>query len=535
MTLRQTEQGLQFIAGQRVGGGDATLLSLRAEDGEATGYRFLTATREEAAQAAQAAERAFAVYSQTTPEARARFLEAIASELDALGEAFFAIAHQETALPLARLQGERARTSGQLRMFAGVLRRGDTHGVRIDTALPDRQPLPRPDLRQYQVALGPVAVFGASNFPLAFSTAGGDTAAALAAGCPVVVKAHPGHMATAEYTALAVLRAADACGMPAGVFNMLFGTDIGAELVRHPAIQAVGFTGSLRGGKALQQLAQQRPQPIPVFAEMSAINPLIILPQALAKNAVTLANDLVASFTLGSGQFCTKPGLILVMQGEGESRFSGALVAAVERAPAQVMLNATTLAHYQQGVSALDAHPNIQRIAGRNENVTGRAQARLYNAPASLLLAKDPLLQEEVFGPLAVVVSVADEAELCAILRVIQGQLTVTVHAEADDRQLAAQLLPMLSEKAGRVLFNGYPTGVEVCDAMVHGGPWPATTDARGTSVGSKAIERFLRPVCLQNVPGALLPPAVQDANPLNLLRLVNGQWTREAISPSVN
>ncbi|MGI3452948.1 aldehyde dehydrogenase family protein, partial [Citrobacter arsenatis] len=283
-------------------------------------------------------------------------------------------------------------------------------------ALPDRQPLPRPDLRQYLTALGPVAVFGASNFPLAFSTAGGDTASALAAGCPVVVKAHPGHMATAELTAQAIVRAVAASGLPAGVFNMIFGTDIGADLVRHPAIQAVGFTGSLRGGKALWQLAQQRPQPIPVFAEMSAINPLIILPQAVATRAETLANELVSSFTLGCGQFCTKPGLILVLRGEGMSRFTQALKVAVDQAPAQIMLNAPTLAHYEEGVSALEAHPHIQRLAGSDESVIGRAQARLYQAPASLLLAQDPLLQQEVFGPLAVLVEVADEAELQSIL-----------------------------------------------------------------------------------------------------------------------
>ncbi|WP_333852271.1 aldehyde dehydrogenase (NADP(+)) [Leclercia sp.] len=535
MTFPLSLSGQQFIAGRRVASGAATLPSLRAVDGEPTGYRFSPASREEAADAAQAAALAFPVYSQTSPEERARFLDTLASELDLLGEDFFAIAHQETALPLLRLQGERARTSTQLRLFADVLRRGDTCGVRIDTALPERQPLPRPDLRQYLTAIGPVAVFGASNFPLAFSTAGGDTASALAAGCPVVVKAHPGHMATAEMTAQAIVRAVEKSALPAGVFNMIFGTDIGAELVRHPAIQAVGFTGSLRGGKALWQLAQQRAQPIPVFAEMSAINPLIILPQALASRGQTLARELVASFTLGCGQFCTKPGLILALRGEGFTPFTDALRKAVQQAPAQTMLNGPTLEHYAEGVTAFEAHPALQRLAESEASAAGRAPARLYQAPASLLLAQDPLLQQEVFGPLAVLVEVADETELNAIMRAIAGQLTVTVHAESDDQPLAQRLLPALAEKAGRVLFNGYPTGVEVCDAMVHGGPWPATTDSRGTSVGTKAIERFLRPVCLQNVPAPLLPPAVQDANPLNLLRLINGQWTREAISPSVD
>ena len=335
----------------------------------------------------------------STPQQRARFLCAIADELDALGEAFFVLAEQETALPLARLQGERARTSGQLRMFAGVIQRGDTFAARIDTALADRQPLPRPDLRQYQQALGPVAVFGASNFPLAFSTAGGDTASALAAGCPVVVKAHPGHMATAELTAEAIVRAVARCGLPGGVFNMIFGTDIGAELVRHPAIQAVGFTGSLAGGKALYQMAQQRSQPIPLFAEMSAINPLIILPQALQTRAEALANELVASFTLGGGQFCTRPGLILALRGAGLERFKSALCAAVAGSAPQVLLNAPTLQHYRQGVAALAAHPRIERLASGLAAGAGQAQTQLWQAQVEDLLAQDTLLQTEVFGP----------------------------------------------------------------------------------------------------------------------------------------
>lgn len=532
MSEKQITAGRQFIAGRRVASGEATLLSLRAADGAATGHRFYPASREEAAQAAQAAQQAFSLYAGTSPELRARFLRRIADELDALGEDFLAIAHEETALPLARLQGERARTSGQLRMFADLMARGDLFGARIDTALTERKPAPRPDLRQYQTALGPVAVFGASNFPLAFSTAGGDTASALAAGCPVVVKAHPGHMATAEQTAQAVVRAVEACGLPGGVFNLIFGTDIGAELVSHPAIQAVGFTGSLEGGRALYQRVQQRPQPIPMFAEMSAINPLIILPQALASRAPLLAQELVASFTLGGGQFCTRPGLILVLKGADSERFRTALCEQVRAAAAQVLLNAPTREHYHAGVAALDACPGVQRLAAGQAAEGAQAQALLYQATAEQVMAADSLLQREVFGPLSVLVEADDEAQLQALLHSLQGQLTATLHAEADDRPLASRLLPLLSEKAGRVLFNGYPTGVEVCDAMVHGGPWPATTDARGTSVGTRAIERFLRPVCLQNAPAALLPPALQDANPLNLLRLVNGQWTREAISP---
>ncbi|MGA9616843.1 MAG: aldehyde dehydrogenase family protein, partial [Serratia proteamaculans] len=326
MPNAHTISGQQFIGGQRRASGEAELISLRADNGQPIGHRFFSASIAETAAAADAAALAFTAYSQLSAERRADFLEAIAEQLDALDEEFFTFAMQETALPLARLSGERARTSGQMRLFATLLRRGDVHAVRIDSALPQRTPLPRPDLRQYRTALGPVAVFGASNFPLAFSTAGGDTAggdtaAALAAGCPVVFKAHSGHMITAELTAQAIERAREQQQIPAGVFNMIYGDRIGAELIQHPAIQAVGFTGSLRGGRALFDLAMRRPHPIPVFAEMSSINPLIIMPQALARSGQQIARDLVASFTLGCGQFCTKPGLIIGQRGEAFSQF----------------------------------------------------------------------------------------------------------------------------------------------------------------------------------------------------------------------
>lgn len=534
MTTQTSLSGRHFIDGERVGSGVQVLHSLRADSGEPTGARFFSATADEAARAAEAAQRAFPAFAHSEPEMRAALLAAIADELDALGDDFFDIAHQETALPLARLQGERARTSGQLRMFAMLLRRGDALGVRIDTALVNRAPLPRPDLRQYNLALGPVAVFGASNFPLAFSTAGGDTASALAAGCPVVVKAHPGHMATAELTGEAIARAVKACGLSGGIFNLIFGTDIGADLVQHPAVKAVGFTGSLRGGMALQKLAWQRPEPIPVFAEMSAINPLLILPEALRQRSDTLAKGLSGSFTLGAGQFCTKPGLVIAIRGEDFSAFTEALSQFVSEVPAQTMLNPQTLRHYQEKLDAAEKHAAFTRLASGKTAQPGQAQARIYQTSMDTLLANDPLLLEEIFGPATLLLPVKDEEEMLAAVTALQGQLTATVHAEADDGALAARLLPLLSEKAGRVLFDGYPTGVEVCDAMVHGGPWPATTDARGTSVGTLAIARFMRPICLQNTPAVLLPPALRDENPLNLLRLVNGQWTREAISSAV-
>ena len=520
--------GHNFIAGQRSAAGLQRLQSLDATTGEALPYSFAQATEAEVDQAAQAAAAAFAEFRQLAPARRAEFLDAIAAELDELDDAFVGIVCRETALPAARIQGERGRTSGQMRLFAQVLRRGDFLGARIDLALPERQPLPRADLRQMRIGVGPVAVFGASNFPLAFSTAGGDTAAALAAGCPVVFKAHSGHMATAEGVADAILRAAARSGMPAGVFNMVYGAGVGEWLVKHPAIQAVGFTGSLKGGNALMRMAAERAQPIPVFAEMSSINPVILLPEALAQRGAALARELAASVTLGCGQFCTNPGLVLGMRSAAFSHFVEHLQAHMAEQGAQTMLNAGTLASYRQGLQHLHAHPGITHLAGAEQGER-QAQPQLFNADVSLLLNGDPLLQEEVFGPATLVIEVADQAQLSAAVHALRGQLTATVIGEAAELKGFSWLSELLQDKVGRVLFNGYPTGVEVCDAMVHGGPYPATSDARGTSVGSLAIDRFLRPVCFQNYPDAMLPPALQNANPLGIWRLIDGEGSRSS------
>lgn len=522
--------GSNFIGGQRSAAGSVRLQSLDARTGEALPQAFAQATPEEVDAAAQAAEAAFAEYNAMAPQRRAQFLDAIADQLDALDDTFIATVCRETALPAGRIQGERARTSNQMRLFATVLRRGDFLGARIDRAQPQRQPLPRPDLRQYRTGVGPVAVFGASNFPLAFSTAGGDTAAALAAGCPVVVKAHSGHMATAEQVAEAIERAVVATGMPAGVFNMIYGAGVGEALVRHPAIQAVGFTGSLKGGRALCELAAARPQPIPVFAEMSSINPVLVLPAALQARGEPVARELAGSVVLGCGQFCTNPGLVLGIAGEAFNTFLTALGAQLADQPGQTMLNAGTLRSYTQGVQRLHQHPGVRHLAGA-EQTGDQAQAQLFQADVSLLLNGDALLQEEVFGPATVAVAVADEAELRRAVQALHGQLTATLIGEPEDFQRFAALVPVLQRKAGRLLVNGYPTGVEVCDAMVHGGPYPATSDARGTSVGTLAIDRFLRPVCYQDYPDALLPDALKNANPLGLQRLVDGQHNCEALA----
>jgi len=521
--------GHNYIGGQRSAAGQLNLQSIDASTGEALPFDFFQATPEEVDAAAKAAAVAYPAYRSLSAERRAQFLDAIADELDTLGDDFVALVCRETALPAARIQGERGRTSGQMRLFAKVLRRGDFYGARIDQALPDRQPLPRPDLRQYRIGLGPVAVFGASNFPLAFSTAGGDTASALAAGCPVVFKAHSGHMATAEQVADAIIRAAEKTGMPVGVFNMIYGGGVGEALVKHPAILAVGFTGSLKGGRALCDMAAARAQPIPVFAEMSSINPVIVLPQALQTRAESVARDLTASVVQGCGQFCTNPGLVIGIRSPQFTTFVQQVAGLMGDQPAQTMLNAGTLSSYGKGLQKLLAHPGIEHLAGRAQQ-SNQAQPQLFKADVSLLINGDEVLQEEVFGPTTVFVEVADQAQLSAALNGLHGQLTATIIGESADFEQFAELTPLLEQKVGRILLNGYPTGVEVCDSMVHGGPYPATSDARGTSVGTLAIDRFLRPVCFQNYPDSLLPEALKNGNPLRIQRLVDGQPSRNAL-----
>ena len=521
--------GHNYIGGARSAVGGIILNSHDASTGEALPYSFVQATAQEVDAAAQAAAAAYPAFRNLPATRRAQFLEAIAAQLDAMDDEFVALVTRETALPSARIQGERGRTSGQMRLFAQVLRRGDFYSARIDRALPERQPLPRVDLRQYRIGVGPVAVFGASNFPLAFSTAGGDTAAALAAGCPVVFKAHSGHMATAECVANAILRAAEQTDMPKGVFNMIYGAGVGEALVKHPAIQAVGFTGSLKGGRALCDMAAARQQPIPVFAEMSSINPVLVLPEALRARGEKIAGELVASVVQGCGQFCTNPGLVIGIRAPEWTAFTARLSNLMTEQPAQTMLNAGTLGSYEKGLRALLEHPAVTHLAGHDQQ-GNQARPQLFKADVSLLLNGDPLLQEEVFGPTTIVVEVADKVELRQALNSLHGQLTATLIGEASDLQTHADLLILLEQKVGRVLFNGYPTGVEVCDAMVHGGPYPATSDPRGTSVGSLAIERFLRPVCYQNCPDALLPDALKNANPLGIARLVDGSSQREPV-----
>ncbi|HBA71995.1 MAG: ketoglutarate semialdehyde dehydrogenase [Geobacteraceae bacterium GWC2_55_20] len=521
--------GKQFINGQRVAQSKVAFSSSDASTGAALPYTFFEATGEEVQQAVAAATVAFMQFRQTGIEERAVFLETIAGELDELDNDFIGVVMQESGLPEARIRGERQRTSNQLRLFAQVLRRGDFLGVRIDTALPERQPLSRPDIRQYRIALGPVAVFGASNFPLAFSVAGGDTASALAAGCPVVVKAHPGHPATSELVAGALVRALRRCNLPAGVFGMLFGNMIGADLVKASGIKAVAFTGSLRAGQALCELAAQRPEPIPVFAEMSGINPVILLPKALEQRGELIAAGLAASATLGSGQFCTKPGLVIGFKGEYFDRFRDHLAAAIGEKEPAVMLNRGILNNYDDGMDRLYRLPGIKCLSGGTHN-ENRALPTVFLADSSLLHHRDHPLENEVFGPVTVLVAVSDQQELIELLPELHGHLTSSLFAEQCELSDCLPLIEALETRVGRIIFNDYPTGVEVCDAMVHGGPYPATSDNRTTSVGSLAMDRFLRPVCYQGYPDSLLPAPLKNANPHGILRLVNGKWTDKAI-----
>ncbi|WP_102144563.1 aldehyde dehydrogenase (NADP(+)) [Mycobacterium hubeiense] len=478
--------------------------------------------------ACSAAAAAFADYRSATSEQRAQFLEVIAANIEAIADAIVDRATAETGLPHARLTGEVARTTGQLRLFADVLREGSWNGARIDPALPDRTPLPRPDIRQRSIALGPVAVFGASNFPLAFSVAGGDTASALAAGCPVVVKAHDAHPGTSELVGRAITDAVAATGMPAGTFSLLFGSgpELGIALVTHRAIKAVGFTGSRTAGTALVAAAAARPEPVPVYAEMSSINPVFLLDGALATRGADLGRAFVGSLTMGSGQFCTNPGLVIAVDGPGLDAFIAAARDALAQSPATPMLTPGISENYATGVATLSGQADVI-VRGQAGDSQTSCCAALFATDAKSFLDSESL-QAEVFGASSLIVRCADAAEMRTVAQNIEGQLTATVHADESDYEAARELLPLLELKAGRILFDGWPTGVEVGHAMVHGGPYPATSDSRSTSVGARAIERFLRPVCYQDVPKSLLPSPIADGNPDHLWRRIDGHLQQD-------
>ncbi|MGF6602125.1 alpha-ketoglutaric semialdehyde dehydrogenase [Paraburkholderia sp. GAS448] len=480
-------------------------------------------------EACELAAKAFDPYRQLPLATRAEFLERIADGITALGDGLIQRAHEESGLPKARLEGERGRTTGQLKLFAEVVRTGQWLAATLDSPLPERKPLPRSDLRMQKIPLGPVAVFGASNFPLAFSVAGGDTAAALAAGCPVVVKAHRAHLGTSEMVGRVIQRVAQAMDLPEGVFSMIVGagSSVGEALVAHPAIKAVGFTGSRAGGTSLMRVAAARHEPIPVYAEMSSINPVFLLPGALAARAEAIARGFVDSLVLGAGQFCTNPGLAIAVDGDALNDFVAAASAALAARPAQTMLTAGIHAAYEDGEGKLAGTQGVEAVA-HGAAPTGPTQARaaLFVTDARTFLST-PALEDEVFGPASTIVRCKNEQELLEVAEHFAGQLTATLQMSGDDLPAARKLVPVLERKAGRILINGFPTGVEVSHAMVHGGPFPATSDSRVTSVGTTSIERFLRPVCYQDFPADLLPEALADSNPLELWRRVDGEITR--------
>jgi NADP-dependent aldehyde dehydrogenase len=491
----------------------ATLQGIDPATGEHLPPIYYAATAEEVNQAAQLAHAAFATYSQTTGAERARFLRRIAENIEALGDDVIMRAHQETGLPEPRLRTETGRTCNQLRLFADLVEEGSWVDARIDHGDRARQPLPKPDVRSLLRPVGPVVVFGASNFPLAFSVAGGDTASALAAGCPVIMKAHPAHPGTSELVGLAVSDAVRSCELPEGVFSLLFdsGNEVGTALVKHPLIKAGGFTGSRAGGRALFDVASSRPEPIPFYAEMSSVNPVIILPGALRERSDQIATGLHASVTLGVGQFCTNPGLVLLADNEDSDAFVKKLGQLMAGTAEQTMLTPAIATCYRNGVAARMKHAAVQTVGA----------SALFRTTAADFIAH-PELAEELFGPSTLVVTYRDQ--LVELIGSLEGQLTATIHGTEEDLRSHPDLIRVLETKAGRLLFNGFPTGVEVGHAMVHGGPYPATSDGRSTSVGTRAIFRFTRQVCFQDFPNAALPAELQEENPLGIWRMVDGQ-----------
>ena len=521
-----TLTGEMLIGARAVRGTAGTLRSVDPATGAEMEPAFGEGSAAEVDAACALADGAFDAYRAMGLERRAGFLEAIAQGIVDVGDELVERAMRESGLPRGRVEGERARTVGQLRLFASLVREGRWLDATIDRAQPERRPLPRADLRAQKIPVGPVAVFGASNFPLAFSVAGGDTAAALAAGCPVVAKSHPSHLGTCELVGRAIQKAVAECGLPEGVFSLLVGgSTVGAELVQHPAICAVGFTGSRRVGRALVGLAAGRDAPIPVYAEMSSINPVFLLPGALAERAEKIAQGLIDSVTLGTGQFCTKPGIAVGIVGPEFARLSATARASVEAKGATTMLNEGIHRAYCEGATHWEKDGGVRRLAvgGVPGPYTNAGQAMLFATSARHFI-ETPGLLEEVFGPATLLIECSGREELIAVAAYLNGQLTATLHVAEGDTELARELLPLLERRAGRIVVNGFPTGVEVTYAMVHGGPSPATSDSRVTSVGAMSIERFLRPVCYQDLPAALLPEALRDANPLGLWRLVEGK-----------
>jgi len=528
-------EGLSLIGGGHAQPAGNPQTAAESATGAALEPKYFWATPADVDRAVALAAEAFLEYRTWAPARRAALLRRIAELFEANAPAIIDRANQETALPLARLQGETGRTCGQLRLFATLLEEGSWLDARIDHADPARQPLPKPDVRSLLVPLGPVAVFSSSNFPFAFSVAGGDTASALAAGCPVIVKAHQGHLGVSEQVGLLIQQAVRDCGAPAGLFSLLFGPgrEVGLALVKHPAIKAVGFTGSRAGGRALMDAAAARPEPIPVYAEMGSINPVVLLPGTVAQNPEKLAENLAGSVCLGVGQFCTNPGLVLVENNPSTETFLGKLEQVIGAAPAGTMLNENIWTEYHTGLEKFSRLTGVRRVGAAPATGHNRATPTMFVTTAANFLAQ-AALSTEIFGPCTLVVKCESRAELLTVINRLEGQLTATVHGLPAELSASKDVLIALGARAGRVLVNGFPTGVEVCHAMTHGGPYPATADGRSTSVGTRAIERFVRPLCFQNFPDNCLPEELQEANPRGIWRLVDGKLDKAVRTAAV-
>ena len=529
--IMHTLHGHSFIAGKLTSDSPKTFHAKSPLDGGELLPAFHEASAEDVDHAVRHAEDAVEIYRRIGDVARADLLDAIANEIVGLGDILIQRAHLESGLPLDRITGERARTCGQLKSFAALIREGSWVDARIDHAIPDRSPVPKPDLRRMRVPLGPIVVMGASNFPLAFSTAGGDTASALAAGCTVIMKAHGSHPGTAELVATAIYRALEKCGLPAGVFSMLHGAGsvVAQALVKHPLVRGLGFTGSERAGRALFDAAAARPEPIPVFAEMGSLNPVFLLPAALKARSAAIAAGLKGSFTMGAGQFCTKPGLVLALGGPDFDAFAEQFRTQVQSTMPATMLNRSICDSFFAGVDKVQAVKGVTVLAESNvdaDSAKTQGEPVAFTTDAETFILHHEL-REEIFGPYTLLVAARTVTELIAAARCLAGQLTATIHADGADLADFADLISAIERRAGRVVLNAFPTGVEVCPSMQHGGPYPASTDARFTSVGSAAIERWVRPASWQGFPQDALPPELRDENPRGILRTVNGVQTR--------
>lgn len=520
-------EGINFIGNKPSKLGCKTFKSLNPATNDYLPEDFHVATEEEINEVFSLAHTAFRRYRYCSGTQKAVFLETIADEIMQLGDELIERAMAESGLPRARLEGERGRTCYQMQLFAEVIRDGSWVDARIDTAQAERTP-PKPDIRSMLIPLGPVVIFGASNFPLAFSTAGGDTASALAAGCPVIVKGHESHPGTNELVSRAIIRAVEKTGMPEGTFNMVNGgPETGATLVKHPMAKAVGFTGSYKGGMAIYEIARQREVPIPVYAEMGSTNPVFLLDEKLELSSNELAEQYSKSVVLGAGQFCTNPGIIIGQNGEALNQFSASLARLLEETPGSCMLNAAISDNYRLRRSEIFEQAGVEVLTERSEETGNNGSPALGIVKCSDFL-ENPLLFEEVFGPFTLIVACSYADEMKQTIRKMGGQLTITFMGTDNDFMSRKDLIEMAREKAGRVIFNGVPTGVEVCPSMHHGGPFPAATDVTKTSVGTRAIFRFARPLAFQDCPQALLPDELKDENPLGIWRMVNGKITSE-------